>query len=83
VTGDTGHKHVQNWLEAIRSQKQPMCLPEDAFRSTATVQLAMIAYKTGSRVFWDSQKEQIVGNPAAAKLLKREYRAPYQHPYPG
>ena len=83
VTGDTGLKHVQNWLESIRARKQPVCLPEDAFRSTATVQLAMISYKTGSRVVWDGQREQIVGNPAAAELLKREYRAPYKHPYMG
>jgi len=83
VSGDTGLKHVQNWLESVRTRKPPMCLPEDAFRSTATVQLATIAYRTGSRVVWDSQKEQIVGNPAAEKLLKREYRAPYKHPYAG
>ena len=41
----------------------------------------MIAYETGSRVVWDKQKEQILNNPAAAKLLKREYRTPYKHPY--
>jgi hypothetical protein len=43
----------------------------------------MIAYETGTAVEWDAAKEQIVGNEAAAKLLKREYRAPYQHPYKG
>ena len=26
-------------------------------------------------------QEQIIGNTAAAKLLKREYRAPWKHPY--
>jgi predicted dehydrogenase len=83
VTGDTGLKHVQNWLDAIRTGQAPTCLPEDAFQSTATVQLAMIAYKTQSRVVWDRQREQIVNNPAAAKLLKRDYRAPYKHPYAG
>ncbi len=83
VKGDTGLKHVQNWLEAVRNRKQPMCVPEDGFYSTATVQLAMISYKTGSRVVWDRQKETIAGNPAAAKLLKRDYRAPYKHPYAG
>jgi hypothetical protein len=41
----------------------------------------MIAYKTGSRVVWEKQNEQILNNPAAAKLLKREYRTPYKHPY--
>lgn len=78
---DIGLKHVQNWLDAIRSRKQPACTPEDGFYSTATVQLAMISYKTGSRVVWDRSKEQIVNNAPASKLLKREYRAPYKHPY--
>jgi hypothetical protein len=32
-------------------------------------------------VVWDKEKEQILNNPAAVKLLKREYRAPYKHPY--
>jgi predicted dehydrogenase len=83
VKGDPGLKHVANWLDAIRSRKQPMCTPEDGFVSTATVQLAMLSYKTGSRVIWDRSREMIVGNPQAAKLLKREYRAPYRHPYAG
>ena len=29
---------------------------------------------------WDGKTEQIVGNEEAARLLKREYRAPYKHP---
>ena len=81
VTGDTGLQHVANWLEAVRANKPPMVVPEEGFLSTATVQLAMIAYKTNSRVVWDKQKEQIVNNAPASKLLKREYRAPYKHPY--
>jgi len=36
----------------------------------------MIAYHTGAKLTWDAQAEQIVGNPNAAKLLKRDYRAP-------
>lgn len=83
VTGDTGLKHIQNWLDSIRGGKQTACSPEDAFMSTATVQLAMISYKTKSRIVWDRKNEQIVGNPAAARLLKRDYRAPYTHPYAG
>ncbi len=43
----------------------------------------MIAYESGSVVRWDAQSEQILDNPAAAKLLKREYREPWKHPYRG
>jgi hypothetical protein len=78
---DSSLLHIQNWLEAVGARKQASVVPEEGFRSTANVQMAMIAYKTGSRVVWDKQKEQILNNPAAAKLLKREYRAPYKHPH--
>ena len=83
VSGDTGRVHMQNWLECVAAGKAPACRIEDAYQSTATVQLAMISYKTGTRVVWDREKEQITGNPAAAALLKREYRAPYKHPCAG
>ena len=74
--------HVINFLNAVRSNRKDMisCTPEDAFKSTATVQLAMISYNTNSEVKWDQTKNEIVGNPAAAALLKREYRAKYKHP---
>ena len=64
-------------------RKQPICPIEDAFRSTATVQLGMIAYETASTVDWDAASEQIVGNEPAGRLLRREYRSPWTHPYPG
>ena len=46
----------------------------------ATVQLGMIAYESNSVVQWDEGTSQIPNNPAAAELLKRDYRAPYVHP---
>ena len=80
---EPGVLHMANFLEAVRTRKQPDCPPEDGFQSTAMVQLGMIAYNTKSLVNWDARSMQIVGNPAAAKLLKREYRAPYKHPWAG
>jgi hypothetical protein len=74
--------HVENFLKAVRNKDKTLitCSPEDAFQSTATVQLAMIAYNTGSIVKWDQEKKEIIGNPAASALLKREYRGKYVHP---
>ena len=80
---DLGTLHMADFLEAVRTRRQPLCPIEDAFRSTATVQLAMIAYETNSVVRWDAEAEQILANPAAQKLLKREYRAPWTHPHSG
>ena len=80
---NAGLDHMVDFLQAVRSRKQPTCLIDDAYQSTATVQLGMIAYESGSTVRWDAATEQILDNPAAAKLLKREYRAPWKHPYQG
>jgi len=83
VKTDLGTNHMADFLGAVRSRKQPSCPIEDAFRSTATVQLGMIAYETASTVDWDESTEQITGNPEAAKLLKRDYREPWKHPFVG
>jgi predicted dehydrogenase len=78
---DAGALHMAEFLNAVRTRQQPGCQPEDGYFSTSTVKLAMIAYEAGTRIEWDAQKEQIVGNPAAAKLVRREYRKPWLHPY--
>ena len=81
VPAELGPDHMADFLRAVRTRKQPACAIEEGYRSTATVQLGMIAYETASTVKWDEKAEQIIDNPAAAKLLKREYRKPYEHPY--
>jgi predicted dehydrogenase len=75
-------KHVENFLNAVKTKNSKLinCTPEDAFQSTATVQLAMISYNTGSSVKWDQKKKEIIGNPEASALLKREYRGKLVHP---
>jgi hypothetical protein len=80
-SGESGLRHMQNFLECVRTRQKPVCAIGDAFQSTATVQLGMIAYNTGARIRWDREKLDIIGNPEAQKLLKRPYRPPYKHPY--
>ncbi|HEX5819163.1 MAG TPA: Gfo/Idh/MocA family oxidoreductase [Gemmatimonadales bacterium] len=75
--------HVSEFLHAVRTRGPVSCTPEDAHRSTASVQLAMVALETGSRLAWDGGTEQVRDNPRAASLLKRDYRGPWVHPYSG
>lgn len=80
--GGMQQRHMADFMDAVK-QKDPgkvSCTVEDAFASTATVQLAMMAYYTDSIVKWDNQKKTIPDNPKAAKLLKRDYRDNWQHP---
>ncbi len=80
---DLGGLHLAEFLNAVRTRKQPSGSVEQAFQSTATVKLGMIAYDCGQTIHWNAQANQIEGNPTAAALLKREYRKPYIHPYSG
>jgi predicted dehydrogenase len=74
--------HMENFLLAVRTRDKQILksTPEDAFQSTATVQLAMIALDSHSLVQWDSLKNEITGNNAASMWMKREYRGTYKHP---
>ncbi len=83
VQSDMGPSHMEDFLQAVRERRAPSCTVEDAFQSTATVQLGMIAYETHSVVQWDAKQMTIHNHPAAAALLKRDYRAPWTHPYTG
>ena len=61
---------MTEFLDCVRSRRRPRLTIEDAYRSTATVQLGMIAYETGLPVEWDEAAEEIRNNPAGAKLLR-------------
>ena len=81
-TPEAQENHVANFLEAVKAQKSSMldCKIQDAFKSTATVQLAMASYYTNSKVVWDANKLTVVDNPEASKLLERPYRKGYKRP---
>jgi len=82
VPVDLGGLHMVDFLEAVRTRRPTACPVREGFRTTSTVQLAMIAYESDSIVKWDADaKELIGGTPEANALLRREYRAPHEHPY--
>jgi len=81
-TPEMQENHVGNFLNAVRAKNKSLiaCPIEDAFQSTATVQLAMVSYYTESDVVWDTEKFEVVGNKEASKLLARPYRGNYKRP---
>ena len=74
--------HVADFINAVKAKDKSIisCPIEDAFKSTSTVQLAMISYYTDSLVKWDADKNTIAGNDKANMLLARPYRGDYQRP---
>jgi len=81
--GNAQVAHVGEFLNAVRTRAAVSCPPEDAYRSTAAVQLAMIALDSGGRVEWDAEAQQIAGDPQANARLKRDYRGSWVHPWKG
>jgi hypothetical protein len=49
-------------------------------RSTNMSLLGMLSLKLRRSVARDGEKEAIIGDPEASKLLRRAYRAPRQYP---
>jgi predicted dehydrogenase len=78
---DLATLHMAEFLQAVRNRTAPPCTTEEGHLSTTAVKLAMIAYDTATTVRWNPAREQITDHPAANRLLRREYRAPWQHPY--
>ena len=69
-----------DFLDAIRTGRRPVSDIENGYRSTNMCLLGMISYKLGRAITWDGEKEVIVGDPEANKLLRRAYRAPWKYP---
>jgi predicted dehydrogenase len=67
-------------LSSIQTGKLPICDIEVAHRSTNMSLLGMLSLKLGRSVDWDGEKERIVGDEEANRLLRREYRQPWVYP---
>jgi predicted dehydrogenase len=69
--------HARNFLDCIRSRQQPLADLESAHAVATTCHLANISLRVGRKIRWDAQKEQIVDDLEAARMLEREYRRPW------
>ena len=73
-------RHIQNFLDCMRTRKHPKVDVETGQRATTVPHLGNIAYRTGRRIRWDAKREQIIDDSQANRLLTRSYRSPYVLP---
>jgi len=71
------YDHEGNWLECIRTRRQPICPAEIGHRTATICHLNGIAERTGRPIKWDPAKEEIIGDAFASLWLDRPRRAPY------
>jgi predicted dehydrogenase len=70
--------HHRNFLDCVKSRGTPIAPAPVALRSTTPGYLGLISILTGSKIAWDPEKQQIIGNPAAERWLSRPLRGPWR-----
>ncbi|HEY7710875.1 MAG TPA: Gfo/Idh/MocA family oxidoreductase [Candidatus Entotheonella sp.] len=74
--------HMLDFLRAIEKRSKPVADIEEGYISTASCILANLSMQLGRTLTWDAQKQRVVGDAEANKLLRRPYRRPWVHPQP-
>lgn len=70
-------EHHANWVEAVRSRKQPIApAPVGHFSNTACI-VSWIAMKLARPLTWDAKAERFVNDDEANSMLSRPEREPY------
>jgi len=72
--------HWQNFVDCAKTGKPTIAPVEVAYRAISVALLGEIAMTTGETIKWDPEKEEIIGNSRASKLLSRPYRQPWTLP---
>ncbi|MBD0287804.1 MAG: Gfo/Idh/MocA family oxidoreductase [Flavisolibacter sp.] len=74
VTLERSPGHQQNFVNAVKSRKQPESNLEYARKMTLPMHLGLISYRLNRKLTWNSEKEHFADDKEANELLHREYR---------
>jgi predicted dehydrogenase len=66
-----------NWLDCIKSRKEPISPVEIGHRACSVCLVTHIAMKLERKLNWDPGKERFVNDDEANSMLSRPQRAPY------
>ena len=72
--------HWQNFIDSIHSGTPAIAPIDVAYRAISVALLGEIAMTTGQTIRWDPDKEEIIDNTMASRLLSRPYRKPWTLP---
>ena len=69
--------HQREFLDCIKSRKQTLAPAETAHRSATPGHLGQISMMLGRKLRWDAEKEQIIGDEIANRMLGNAMRSPW------
>jgi predicted dehydrogenase len=75
---ESGTSHLDNFVESLREEKEPIANVETGQRTCATCILGNIATELGRPVNWDPEKQYFVNDPEAEAHFHRKYRVGYK-----
>ena len=78
ATPDPRFAHVEDFLECTRTRARPVTDVEIGHYATATPHHGNIALRTGRKLRWDSEREELIGDPEANGQLAKAYRSPWR-----
>jgi predicted dehydrogenase len=71
---------MRNFLECIRTRARPVADIEEGHISTTSCILANLSQQLGRTLTWDPERQRVVNDDEANRLLRRPYRQPWVHP---
>ncbi|NQU54666.1 MAG: gfo/Idh/MocA family oxidoreductase, partial [Bacteroidetes bacterium] len=72
--------HHGNFINCVKSRKEPIAPAEVGLRSISVALLGEIAMTTGEQLNWDPKIEQFKNNNSANQLLMKPYTSPWKLP---
>ena len=80
-TGYDSHEaHLKNWIECLKTRKDPNCTIEMGRLTAIYTHMGNIALRTNSRLVWNDGSKNFGNNAAANALLLPSYRTPWKLP---
>ncbi len=80
-SGDARPAHVRNFLDCVKSRQQPVENLSVGHHVSTVAHLGNVAYRAGRKIYWDHEKERVIGDREADKMIGVEYRKPWKLPY--
>jgi predicted dehydrogenase len=70
--------HLREFLNSIKSRQITTCDIEYGHRLSKCGLLGNLAFRTGRKLEWDDERERVIGDSKANRLITRRYRKPWK-----
>jgi len=70
--------HIRNFLDCVKSRKQPIAHAEIGHRTATICHLLNIAFKTAKPIDWQPESEHISNDSHANRMLIQPMRSPWR-----